>query len=39
MTDKENEELYEEASELLKLYTYTKDKVNIKPYVVIDKKK
>ena len=32
-----NENLYQELSELLGLYAYTKDKVNIKPYVIIDK--
>lgn len=28
--------MYEEIAELLGLYSYTKDKVNIKPYVVIN---
>jgi hypothetical protein len=35
---KENEELYKEISDLLGLYAYTKNKVHIKPYVVIGKK-
>ena len=30
-----NEELYQEISDLLGLYAYTKDKVNIKPYIII----
>lgn len=38
MTNEDNEELFEEVGELLKLYSYTKDKINIKPYVIIDKK-
>ena len=32
---KKNEELYKELSELLGLYAYTKNKVNIKPYIII----
>ena len=32
---KENEELYEELSELLGLYSYVKGKVNIKPFIII----
>lgn len=32
-----NKELYEEMAELLGIYAYTKDKVNIKPYVIIGK--
>jgi len=35
VSSKENEKLYEEISELLGLYAYTKDKVNIKPYIII----
>lgn len=31
----ENDELYSEISELLGLYSYVKDKVNIKPYIII----
>ena len=31
----QNEELYKEISDLLGLYAYTKDKINIKPYVII----
>jgi hypothetical protein len=32
---KENNDLYRELSDLLGLYSYTKDKINIKPYIVI----
>jgi hypothetical protein len=32
-----NEELYKEIADLLGLYAYSKDKVHIKPYVIIDK--
>ena len=35
VSKKENEELYKEISDLLGLYAYTKDKINIKPYVII----
>jgi len=35
VSKKENDELYKEISDLLGLYAYTKDKVNIKPYVII----
>jgi predicted GIY-YIG superfamily endonuclease len=31
----QNEELYKEISDLLGLYAYTKNKINIKPYVII----
>ena len=31
----ENDELYQELAELLDLYSYVKNKVNIKPYIVI----
>jgi hypothetical protein len=34
---KENDELYKEVSDLLGLYAYAKDKVNIKPYIIIGK--
>ena len=34
---KKNEEMYEDISYLLGLYSYTKDKVHIKPYVIIGK--
>lgn len=34
-SDKKNEQLYKEVSDLLGLYAYTKDKINIKPYIVI----
>jgi pyruvate/2-oxoglutarate dehydrogenase complex dihydrolipoamide acyltransferase (E2) component len=37
VSSKENEELYKEISDLLGLYAYTKNKVHIKPYVIIDK--
>ena len=37
VTSKKNEEMYEDISHLLGLYAYTKDKVHIKPYVVIGK--
>ncbi len=29
--------MYEELASLLDLYAYTKDKIHIKPYIVIDK--
>ena len=29
--------MYEDISNLLGLYSYTKDKINIKPYIIIDK--
>ena len=32
-----NENLYEELSNLLGLYSYCKDKINIKPIIIIDK--
>jgi phage anti-repressor protein len=38
VSSKKNEEMYEDISHLLGLYAYTKDKVHIKPYVVIGKK-
>ena len=31
-----NENLYEELSNLLGLYSYCKDKINIKPFIIID---
>jgi hypothetical protein len=37
VSSKTNEEMYEDISHLLGLYSYTKDKVYIKPYVVIGK--
>ena len=37
VSNKENEELHKEIAELLGLYAYTKNKVHIKPYVIIDK--
>jgi len=37
VSKKQNTNLYEEISNLLGLYTYTKDKVNIKPYIIIGK--
>lgn len=38
VSKKENDNLYEEISELLGLYSYVKDKVNIKPFIIVDKK-
>ena len=35
VSGKQNDELYGEIADLLGLYAYTKDKVNIKPYVII----
>ena len=35
VSKKQNEELYKEIADLLGLYPYTKDKVHIKPYVII----
>jgi phage anti-repressor protein len=35
VSKKENDDLYKELSDLLGLYSYTKDKVNIKPYIII----
>jgi hypothetical protein len=35
VSKKENDELYRELSDLLGLYAYSKDKVNIKPYIII----
>ena len=32
-----NTELYKEISDLIGLYSYTKNKVNIQPYVIIGK--
>jgi hypothetical protein len=37
VSDKKNKQMYEELATLLDLYAYTKDKIHIKPYVVIDK--
>jgi hypothetical protein len=37
VTNKENNTLYSELSQLADLYSYIKDKKNIKPYVIIDK--
>lgn len=37
VTKKENLELYEEVSNLLGMYAYVKNKVNIKPFIIIDK--
>jgi phage anti-repressor protein len=34
---KQNEELYGEISDLLGMYAYAKDKINIKPYIIIGK--
>jgi hypothetical protein len=38
VSKKENDDLYEEISELLGLYSYVRDKVNIKPFIIVDKK-
>ena len=35
VSKKENDKLYEEVANLLGLYAYTKDKIHIKPYVII----
>jgi hypothetical protein len=37
VSKKQNENLYKEISDLLGLYAYTKDKKNIKPYIIIGK--
>lgn len=37
VSKKENKELYEEISSLLGMYVYVKDKINIKPYIIIGK--
>ena len=37
VSKKQNTNLYEEISNLLGLYAYTKDKVHIKPYIIIGK--
>ena len=37
VSKEENDKLYEELSVLYGLYSYVKNKVNIKPYVIIDK--
>ena len=37
VTKKENNTMYDELSQLSGLYSYIKDKKNIKPYVIIDK--
>ena len=34
---KENKDLYDEISSLLGMYVYVKDKINIKPYIIIGK--
>lgn len=38
VSSKKNEEMYEDISHLLGLYAYTRNKIHIKPYVVIGKK-
>jgi len=35
--ENKNKELYEEMSNLLGIYAYTKDKINIKPFIIIGK--
>lgn len=37
VSDTKNKQMYDELSTLLGLYAYTKDKLHIKPYIVIDK--
>jgi len=37
VSKKDNDDLYEELSNLLGLYSYTKNKINIKPYIIIGK--
>ena len=37
VSKKENEEMYKELSDLLGLYAYTKNKTNIKPFIIIGK--
>ena len=37
VSEKQNKELYEEMANLLGMYAYTKDKINIKPYIIIGK--
>ena len=37
VSSKKNENLYKEISDLLGLYAYTKDKIHIKPYIIIGK--
>jgi len=37
VSSKKNDNLYKEISDLLGLYKYTKDKIHIKPYVIIGK--
>lgn len=34
---KKNQDMYNDISNLLGMYVYTKNKVNIKPYVIIGK--
>ena len=34
---KDNKDLYDEISNLLGMYVYVKDKLNIKPYIIIGK--
>lgn len=38
VTKKENDTMYQEIADLLGLYTYTKGKTHMKPYIVIDGK-
>lgn len=37
VSSKENKQLYDEISTLLGMYVYVKDKLHIKPYVIIGK--
>ncbi len=35
VSQEKNKELYEELASLLGIYAYTKDKINIKPYIIV----
>ena len=37
VSENKNKDLYEELANLLGLYAYTKDKENIKPFIIIGK--
>ena len=36
VSPEENKKMYNEIADLLKFYNYSKNKVNIKPYIIID---
>jgi hypothetical protein len=38
VSENTNKDLYEELAELLGMYSYTKGKENIQPYIIIGKK-